>query len=737
MSIVSSIRDYVEFLNTLSDSFGNQITSSKFITETCYYFLKTFQYSVFYIFSLEWLRDFTLLPITIPQVSRAIFSEHFFLESPGKVFFEFLEIPSLDENKFILGFFNSFFLTLPITVTHIIAVRRLLIQGIPAGFFSFLGYLVGQTFFIFCVIFGLRGILIPWLSLEPFNYIIGFIVLLLVVYTLVEENLIVLSWNKPSHKIFFAKFFLINFILSWCEQSCIFQYFSNITLSGDPSILEGFSTKTSFTSFLSHGNYILGLLFGSIIFSVLWAFFLLQLKKLIVSLPQISLTSFSQTVNKTSFFIVLAFTLTSIPFYSLEYIFAGPLGFISQDKTFQNTILSQQSAKDPLAFLSGTENQFLNIDVSSFDRGDYLLELDDSEVYSFEDLNYRGEMDWVTRSEKQSSITESKASFLSLTKIFKMQKDRSVNKTQVNSTTENFYQDANSLYSENENFVDDELSTLDDRFRDFDAQLINSSNSVNSSESLDDIGPLTENFKIFNNYSFSTSFFHKEPGIETNIEKNIKQKYYSNPIYQNLLALDIDLFLNRQPKDYNLKSSHEFDLYEKRNMLTSYYDSLREYSKLPYLPNFENFFDGTKSFTNKVYNQQFKGTLESLRRLFSLSKVSTNFLSNQTGHLDSVLKYDQPLYQSQSKFSSYHEEVPKIQSLNENIDQETLDLNIKQFTLNDSISKPLYAGWDENLRKFVITNKLFPRFSAGSKMTLPQEWSTKFTNEKKVFIKQK
>ena len=102
MSIVSSIRDYVEFLNSLSDSLGNEVTSSKFITETCFYFLKTLQYSIYYIFSFKWLRDFTLLPVIIPQISKAIFSENFFLQNPEKVFFEFLEIPSLNQNKFIL-----------------------------------------------------------------------------------------------------------------------------------------------------------------------------------------------------------------------------------------------------------------------------------------------------------------------------------------------------------------------------------------------------------------------------------------------------------------------------------------------------------------------------------------------------------------------------------------------------------------------------------------------------------
>ena len=82
-----------------------------------------------------------------------------------------------------------------------------------------------------------------------------------------------------------------------------------------------------------------------------------------------------------------------------------------------------------------------------------------------------------------------------------------------------------------------------------------------------------------------------------------------------MLALDIDLFLNRQPADFRLTGDQELDLFNKRRILSSYYDSLRAYSKLPYNQVFDNFFDGSKSFSNKVYNQQFKGTLRSVRRL--------------------------------------------------------------------------------------------------------------------------
>lgn len=714
MSVVSSIRDYVEFLNTLSDSLGSEFTSSKFITETCFYFLKTLQYSVYYLFSLQWLRDFTLLPVTIPQISHAIFSENFFLESPEKIFFEFLEIPSLNQNKFILGFFNSFFLTLPITVTHIIAFRRLIIQGIPAAVFSFLGFILGQTLFILCVTFGIRSILIPWLSLEPFNYLLGLILIFQVVYTMVAEPLTPLKWQKDNES--FKKFFLVSLILSWCEQSSIFQYFSNITLTAHPSILEGFSTKTTLASFFSHSNYILGIFLGSVAFSIFWGFVIWQIKNLIVSLTGISLSRFVQTINRGSFIVVLGFTLSSIPFYGLDYLFTGPLGFISQDSVFKNTLFAQNQIKDPLAI--GQPDEPLNFDISPFDRGQYLLFPENTDPYSFEDLNYRGELDWTTRSEKQSNISDPKASFLSITKIFKKQKaNQSVNPTDFNSQELNTFEKSNSFLPENEIFKDQDISFMDSRFQDWynfknsDLELASDPNKENKS--------IEENFENFNLNTFSPDFLRTKSALEGNLEKKIKEKYYSNPIYKNLLALDIDLFLNRQPRSSFLKVNQENDLYQKRSMLNSYYDSLRLYTNLPSSQKFNSFFDGSKSFTNKVYNQQFKGTWRSIRRWFSLQ------LTEDT-NTNSVLKYDQPLYENKVKFSPYHEEIPEIEFFEKN---QNAGKGISNPFLPEFLSKPLYAGWDENLRKFVITNKLLPRANAGYEINISQDWSSKFKKE--------
>jgi hypothetical protein len=729
MSIVSFIRDYVELLNNLSDSLGSQLTSTKFITVSFFYFLETLKYSVYYIFSLQWLHDFTLLPITIPQNSQAIFSENLFLETPKKVFFEFLEIPSLYQNKFVLGFFNSFFLTLPITVTHIISIRRLIIQGIPAAFFSFLGFIIGQTLFILCVIFGIRSILIPWLSLEPLNYIIGLILIFQIIYKMVRENLIVLNWNNDFHKTLFKKFFLSNLILSWCEQSCIFQYFSNITLTGHPSILEGFSTKTTLASFFSHTNYILGIFLGSIVFSVIWMFLILQIKNLILSLTRISPATFIQNLNRGTFIVVIGFSLSSIPFYGFDYLVTGPLGFVSQDNVFKNTFLGQNEINDPIQTIYNPTKIPFDFDVSPFDRGRYLVFPERDDLYSFEDLNYRGELDWVSRFDKKSSIGHPKARFLSIGKFFKIEKKPDVNKGDIDSVKSHIYSESNSILPEKEILQFNEVSGLEERFDNwYDLQKNDRGSEMYGEEFIDD-AELKSNAMFLNLDSFSSDFLRQDSLLEATIEKKIKQKYYSNPIYKNLLALDIDLFLNRQPNSSFLNRENELDLYEKRQILNSYYDSLRWYSKLPYYETFENFFDGTKSFSNKIYNQQFKGTLRSIRRLFFLSETSTDLISTKLNNFDFVLKYDQPLYESNLKFSPYHEEVkeiPEFGFLDQNFEAQNGQKNSTLF-LKDFISKPLYAGWDENLRKFVITNKLLPRSIAGYEIPRSKDWYDKFS----------
>lgn len=701
MSFVTTIRDYVETLNTISEAWGQDFTLIRFVSETALYLVKTLQAGLFYIISFQWIRDFTLLPIVLPKVSTSVIKETFFLETPSQVFFDFLEIPDLHQNKFLLGFFNSFFLSLPLSVVYIVSIRRLLIQGIPAGVYSIGGYLVGQILFLACTIFGIRQVLIPWLTFEPLSYILGIILIFRTIYSMNQEPLRELTgWSLSNYK----NFFITSFLLAWCEQSSIFQYIGNLTASSNVTVLESFSSSSPISSFFSHLIYLVGISTGCLFFTCLWGFFFLQVKNWCILYTPVFLTSFIQFVNKTTFVLVLAFSLTSIPFYGFDYLMTGPLGFVSQDSLFKNTVFDQRneklSAVDPRLSDAESNYQYVHLDVAPFDRGEYLVDPNEPGVYplSFEELNYRGEFDWTGRSNYQG-IADSRSSFFSLSKLLKKQKKAPLDSTIQAEASK--METRNTLLSEKD--VNFDVTDLDVDITYFDRFTEEYDISLQPKQGEED--DLAAYRNLYTS-SFPSDYLRNESIFEKDIERKIKDKYYSNPVYKALLTLDIDLFIKRQPESFQISAQQETDLDTKRRILQHYSDSLRDYATLPYSETFETFFDGSKSFANKVYNQQFKGTLRSVRSLFSLT------LNNENED-QRVLKFDQPLYQFSEKetFSPYHEELENQTILSKN------DLSLK----TDLVTKPLYAGWDERLRKFVITNKLLSRKFAGYQVTNSSE----------------
>lgn len=698
MSIVTIIRDYVEFLNNLTQSFNSSIPISEFLQGTGIYLYKTLQLIGIYVLTFQWIHDFTLLPIKVPQLSTLVLQEKFFLNDSSNLIFNFLDFQSIRQNSFLLGWFNSLFFSFPISIIHIIAIRRLYIKGIPAGFFSIFGYIAGQLFFTSCVIFGVRSIINSWFIIEPLNYLLGIILIFKLVYEMTQETLKQIpSWTEKKY----INYFFTSFILAWCEQSSMFQYLGNLSLGANVSLLETTLITSTFHTFLEHSLYIFGLLLGSVFFTIVWGLIFLQIKNFFVIYTPLFLSKFIQTVNTGSFILAIALSLTSLPFYGLDYLVTAPLGFVSQDKVFKNTLFDQYNIKDSVLGL-GRSSHFssLDLDLTPFDRGRYLLFPESTLPFSFEDLNYRGEVRWTNRYDNVSNVKYRRAGF-SLGNYLKNQQVKntdSVKKLPGNlPIISKITTDANQPIQLVEN------------------------NNVRFSNwySLDTSSPddLEEIFVEAQDTSFPLDFIRTESVEPGFIDLKIKSKYYSNPVYRNLLALDIDLLLNRQPKKFFLTKDQELDLYTKRRMLTNYFNSMRDYSRLPYTVEFENFFEGSKSFSNKVYNQQFKGTLRSLSRLFAL----TSDLDSTDNINELVLKYDQPLYifPNKEKLSFYHEE---------------LELNPKQALpfLQDMVSAPLYAGWDENLRQFIITNRFLARNKSGIQVKLDHKPLTKDSFKQKT-----
>ncbi len=741
MSIVSAIKDSLELLNNVYDSVSGELTFFKLIQETFFFLLESIKNIIYYVLSFQWIHDFAYLPVLIPQISSSILRESFFIENPSSNLFSFLEIPSYNNDKFLIGFLNSFFLSLPITTSHILATRTLLIQGITAGISSIFGIVFGQWLFITCIIFGFRFIIIPWLTLEPLSYFLGLVLIFKTVYSMIREPIRV---TQTFEKTKLLKFFLLHFVLAWCEQSCIFQYLGNITLSADPTTLENFYTNKSLESFLIHFNYSLGLLFGSLFFSLLFAFIFVNLQ---------SKLFFKKifTTNRIHFsFLTLsiAFTLSSIPFYGFDYLFTGPLGFVSQDKALQKTIFAQTNLKDTILVLGLSSGLYssdkanfesLDTDVAPFDRGNYLTTNIDQ---SFEDLNYQGEYHWTRRNDHLSGTD----------RRFKRWSQRFFG---VGKKKENSFSEANSLKTEVDakkssigsfNTKDNEIEKpWNQEYTDL---LSKVSSQVQNSYLYNQIDPNTnlnelQTFLELTKSSFSNSFIKKvvlsrDPPI---LEKKMKEKYYSNPVYQFLLNRDIDFFVKRQPKTFLLTADQEKHLMEKRLILSNYYDSLRDYTQIQKKEEFTNFFNGSKSYADRIYNQQFKGTLRVVRRLFSL-----NLNEAENDNLKLVLKYDQPLYVFDNNATSkkienlFHEELKNlpqettfqaggpsienqgIKSLEGSSTAKTSE-KIKKPFFELTYPIPFYAGWDENLRKLVLTNRLSPRYFAGTQFIITDNFA--------------
>jgi hypothetical protein len=225
---MTSVKDYVEITHKLIEieplknytEFGSVFTYLLFSLGD---FLKLF-------FSLSLFKNIWSIPIIIPDISSAMISEVSVLDSYFHNAFTFLETnvntgtnPALVIfEKFIIGVINSLFLILPTSTSHLITLRRFVMQGLDAGYIAGLGTLAGNFLWLSSIILGCRFFIIPWLSLDIFRYLLGFILLVKYIWDSSKERRMALE-DLSKWKIF-----LLNFLLTLTEQSCIYRFISNL-----------------------------------------------------------------------------------------------------------------------------------------------------------------------------------------------------------------------------------------------------------------------------------------------------------------------------------------------------------------------------------------------------------------------------------------------------------------------------------------------------------------------------
>lgn len=452
LSLVTSVKDYFDVVHKLVEfdasstninyeNLGNIITYLGISLKNGFVDL------------LSFTSNLPSIPVIVPDISSAMISEVSVLNVFKRLFaentvesihtaFNILETSKSPESinlimgleKFTIGVLNSIFLCLPTSTAHIIILRRFVMQGLEAGYMAGLGTIAGNLLWLASVLLGWRFFVIPWLSLDIFRYVLGFV--LLVKYMCD-------CYGQPRHDIDAGastrqKIFFLNFLLALTEQTSIYPFISNLSFSAEASLMESFPAHSTAQFWWLHALYLLGIGVGS--FSLLqltcWFFekpgltILMSVQslfqKMTTSIKAKTIFSTASTsdskeiagssfkiLNFTFLYLTMASAITSIPYYGLDYTITNPLGYVNDDRIIQDKQVLFSSFLGTKASDRNTRRnpgrhgrrerwkrrirKFRTFDASLYDQGVY-------DLFTVEDLNYGFDRFWLRRKLRNHNV---------------------------------------------------------------------------------------------------------------------------------------------------------------------------------------------------------------------------------------------------------------------------------------------------------------------------------------------
>lgn len=416
LSLVTAVKDYIEVVHKLvetnpSNSF--EVLSYTDLGAIVTYIVMSVKEMLVSFLTFKWLQNVTLLPFIIPNVASAMISEISVLDGYFHNAFTFLETPISYGNqnffiygieKFSVGLVNSLFLFLPTSVSHIITLRRFVMQGLEAGYLAGLGTMAGNLLWIGSIVFGLRFIVIPWLSLDLLRYGLGTLLLVKYMWDSYSEKRTVLE--DLSKK----KIFLLNFLLAFTEQATIYPFLSNLSIGSDSTILETFPTGSFFEYSTIHVFYLLGLFVGSLSLLQLTCWFwenpAFNIYMWAMSSLKVSNGLSQRFVNLVFLYLTMLFSVANLSYFGLDYTIANPLGLVHEDRlldqkglletSFLNTKASDRNTRRNRGRHGRRERwkrrvrRYRTFDASLYDQGVY-------DLFTMEDLNYGFDRFWLRR----------------------------------------------------------------------------------------------------------------------------------------------------------------------------------------------------------------------------------------------------------------------------------------------------------------------------------------------------
>ncbi len=414
MSLVTSIKDYIEVVHKLIETDPNlKITTYYDFGSIITYILLSGKDVLSNFLSFQWFQTFWSIPTLIPDIASAMISEISIFDGSFQNAQTLLESPISYGNhnffiycseKFMIGLLNSIFLCLPTSLAHIITLRRFVMQGLEAGFISGLGTIAGNLVWIGSIVFGLRFIVIPWLSLDLFRYFLGFVLIVKYMWDSYTERRMVLE-DLSKYKIFF-----FTFLLSFTEQTTIYPFLSNLSLGSDSTLLESFPTENVYEFGFVHFSYLLGILIGSISLLQFTCWFwenpAFQIYMWFISSFKTTTSVYSKFVNLSFLYLTMICAISNMAYFGLDYTLTNPLGFVHEDRlldqkalletAFLNTKASDRNTRRNRGRHGRRERwkrrvrRYRTFDASLYDQGTY-------DFLTLEDLNYGFDRFWLRR----------------------------------------------------------------------------------------------------------------------------------------------------------------------------------------------------------------------------------------------------------------------------------------------------------------------------------------------------
>ena len=626
-----------------------------------------------------------------------------------------------------------------------------------------IGLICGNLSLFSLCLFGFRDFINIWFGFEFLSYFLGIYLIFIIVYEMSTYPIrTILQLRKRQ----FWKVIILNFLLVWTDQPSVYQFTRNLSFSTGVTLLD-FSTNTSIIF------YLLGITIGSIFWTYLIQYGVSNLnffvKFVMKFLPyEYTYVHWIKGFNRFCLIGCVALTLTNVPLYGLDYLFTNPLGFIPYDSAWETTPffskLKANASDTNNRGRLGEKSSYYSVDTdfSLFTEGHYggAAPIE----FHFESLNYRREYAWRSRFDRISSrnfvktggllnkyLNEQLGPLEEARKIQKKQDKKTqkmlrVKKVKKLEKQRNFQvEEEPNFYVLSEHKSEEKLGFMESNEFLIERFIENYvSEATKNDEELPDLPDekmvYFSAFSEIAKYGFDLfSLFENADAdpVDEEIAIDLKQKYFDNFVYKFFLNLDIRSFLRRQP--YQLSAKDEVNLFKIRLALGEYYNAVRYSLRLP---NFK-LFSGPRSYCNRIYNQQFKGTLKIVEHLFSINlekeenipileiekdkeKEPDFFLKDP-----STLKFDQPLYKKKEFINPLlHEEL-----------MENFKFSLKKIYFLPSIREeklfPLFVGWDNEKRLFVLTNRFLADDQMLTNITLPKpkENFKKFLVQLKQLVK--